>query len=205
MKKLLALILALCFAVCAAACSSAKSPLSSGGEGSLDVSGESEPDSSIEEDAPAPVNVGEGVAHKLRELRFYLPEAFIAAEGNAQTGPQRYSTEVTDNGVAAGTVITAMAHEIAVSAESGEGSEAAAFDLSDYVKNDSNASVARVEMSPVTINEITWYIGEWKAGGHATTYIYGEHNNVVYEFIIDKQNEYYSAAISMLKETLWFA
>lgn len=194
MKKLFALILALCFVCLAAACGSEKQPVASGdnGGGSVaDGSGEGGGEQSSSEERQAPQPSSEGVAYKLCELQFYLPAAFIPSKSNTETANQRYYT-VDDGSLGSGTVVTVMFHD-----------KYDGFNLEDYAKNQSLASISRTAMYSNGFNGCEWYTGEW--GAVYQYYFAGasETSKYIYEIKIERGDDNYFPAIEMLKETVF--
>ena len=193
MKKLIALLLAAAMLCCFAACGSENEQPASGVEdsGSIDGSGEGGGESQSEE-RRAPVPSNEGAAYKLLDLQFYLPTAYIPSQANTETGNQRYYT-VEDGGVGSGTVITVMYHDVY------DG-----FNLEDYAKNRSLASISRTAMYSNGFNRAEWYTGEWATGSFDTYFFVGASEKYIYEIKIERGDDNFLPAIEMLKETVFF-
>ena len=192
MKKLIALLLAAATLCCFAACGSENEQPASGVEdsGSIDGSGVEAPSSSEERQAPTPTN--EGAAYKLLDLQFYLPTAYIPSQSNTETANQRYYT-VEDGGVGSGTVITVMYSDVY------DG-----FDLEDYAKNRSLASISRTAMYSNGFNRAEWYTGEWATGSFDTYFFVGASEKYIYEIKIERGDDNFMPAVEMLKETVFF-
>ena len=195
MKKLIAILLAalmlLAFAACGAGNESA-----SGAEGSvIDNSGTGESGSGTEqsssEERQAPTPSSEGAAYKLLDLQFYLPTAYIPSASNTETANQRYYT-VDDGALGSGTVITVMYHDVY------DG-----FNLEDYAKNQSLASISRTAMYSNGFNRAEWYTGEWVAGSFDTYYFVGASEKYIYEFKLERGDDNFLPAVEMLKETVF--
>lgn len=189
MKKLIALLLAALMLLAFAACGSEKAPQPAA-SGAADGSGAEEGPQPESRSAPEPG--GEGNAFELLDLRFYLPAAFIASPANTNASNQRYYT--VDDGLGGGTVVTVMYRD------AGEG-----FDLEDYAKNRSLASISRTAMYSNGFNGAEWYTGEWAAGSFDNYYFVGASEKYVYEIKIERGDDSFLPAVEMLKETLWFA
>ena len=193
MKKLIALILAAVMLCCFAACGAEEKPSASGNEGSGSGVIESSVDDggSQSEKHPAPDAPEGGAAYKLLDLQFYLPTAYIPSGANTETGNQRYYT-VEDGGVGSGTVVTVMYRDMY------DG-----FDLEDYAKNQSLASISGTPMYSGGFNYAEWYTGEWVSGSFDTYFFVGASDKYIYEIKIERGDDNFLPAVEMLKKTVF--
>ncbi len=186
MKKILFAVLALAVILSLAACGeTAVTPKAT-------ETGTAETPVSTEPAAPQRPHAEGGKAHEAYELAFELPEGMNENTAGGEASQYYYTGADLTN---AGTVV----HVYTYTAKED-------FELETYAKQQSTASIVRAQMSQTTINDATWYTGEWAPsnGSYHNAYYYalcGEH---VFEIVVEKGDDAFDSILAMLNATLFF-
>jgi len=198
MKKTLALLLALVLLAALSACGK-KTPAPAGDETTVPVENETEAPTDEETEAPEPETVArptaDGQAVEAYDLSFYLPEGLTANEYNGMLGFYEFYT-----GEFAGSKPSGMDFSLLATAESN-----AKGDLEAYAR-EAGAGRNRMTAEPETetINGTDWLV--FREDGKVN--FFAIFNNGLYEIYAERggdTEENFSAALSMLEETLFLA